>query len=72
MVNAIELTVADALVTDSGRSIARIDSKSRQALGISTGDVIEIKGKARNKVGIEKCRKCGSIYMRAKRKDWDS
>ena len=45
MPNAIELTVADALVTDSGRSIARIDSKSRASLGVSTGDVIEIKGK---------------------------
>ena len=45
MADSIELTVADALVTDSGRSIARIDSKSRNALGVSTGDVIEIKGK---------------------------
>ncbi|MGV8176587.1 MAG: 50S ribosomal protein L40e [Candidatus Bilamarchaeaceae archaeon] len=25
--------------------------------------------KARNKAGIEKCRKCGSVYMRPKRKD---
>ncbi len=41
----MELTVADALVTDSGRSIARIDSKSRTALGINTGDIIEIKGR---------------------------
>lgn len=27
------------------------------------------KCKARNKRNSEKCRKCGSIYMRAKRKD---
>ena len=52
MTSAIELTVADALVTDSGRSIARIDSKSRQALGISTGDVIEIKGKAKSTAAV--------------------
>ncbi len=43
--SSIELTVADALVTDSGRSIARIDSKSRRALGVVSGDIIEIKGK---------------------------
>jgi transitional endoplasmic reticulum ATPase len=42
---SIELTVADALVTDSGRSIARIDSKSRRILNVVSGDVIEIKGK---------------------------
>ncbi|HUB92607.1 MAG TPA: CDC48 family AAA ATPase [Candidatus Saccharimonadales bacterium] len=42
---SIELTVADALVTDSGRSIARIDSKSRRLLNVVSGDVIEIKGK---------------------------
>ena len=52
MSTAIELTVADALVTDSGRSIARIDSKSRQALGISTGDVIEIKGKVKGTAAV--------------------
>ena len=27
------------------------------------------KCKARNKVGIEKCRKCGSSYFRPKRKE---
>ena len=42
---SVELTVADALVTDSGRSIARIDSKSRRILNLVSGDVIEIKGK---------------------------
>ncbi len=42
---SIELTVADALVTDSGRSIARIDSKSRRLLNVVSGDIIEIKGK---------------------------
>ncbi|MCL5412923.1 MAG: CDC48 family AAA ATPase [Candidatus Marsarchaeota archaeon] len=52
MANSIELTVADALVTDSGRSIARLDSKSRAALGIGTGDVIEIKGKLKATAAI--------------------
>ncbi|MDE1860695.1 MAG: CDC48 family AAA ATPase [Candidatus Micrarchaeota archaeon] len=48
MSNGIELTVADALVTDSGRSIARIDSKSRKLLDVLSGDVIEIKGKIKS------------------------
>ena len=52
MVNGIELTVADALVTDSGRSIARIDSKSRKALDLVSGDIIEIKGKLRATAAI--------------------
>jgi transitional endoplasmic reticulum ATPase len=52
MQNSIELTVADALVTDSGRSIARIDSKSRQALSISTGDIIEVKGKIKSTAAV--------------------
>ena len=33
MVNGIELTVADALVTDSGRSIARIDAEKCRKCG---------------------------------------
>ncbi|MEM3839375.1 MAG: CDC48 family AAA ATPase [Candidatus Micrarchaeaceae archaeon] len=48
MVNGIELTVADALVTDSGRSIARIDSRSRKILDVVSGDIIEIKGKLKS------------------------
>ena len=52
MANGIELTVADALVTDSGRSIARIDSKSRKALDLVSGDIIEIKGKLRSTAAI--------------------
>lgn len=45
---SIELTVADALVTDSGRGIARVDAKSRAALGLNSGDIIEIKGKIKS------------------------
>ncbi len=50
--NSIELTVADALVTDSGRSIARIDSKSRKLLNVTSGDIIEIKGKIKSSAAI--------------------
>ncbi len=46
--SSIELTVADALVTDSGRGIARVDAKSRMALGLNSGDIIEIKGKIKS------------------------
>ncbi len=52
MPNSIELTVADALVTDSGRSIARIDSKSRSALEIEIGDILEMKGKTKTSAAI--------------------
>ncbi len=48
MSNIVELTVASALVTDDGRGIARIDSKARKLLGVTTGDIIEIKGKRRS------------------------
>ncbi|MDE1851236.1 MAG: CDC48 family AAA ATPase [Candidatus Micrarchaeota archaeon] len=47
MASEIELTVADALVTDSGRSIARIDTKSRQDLDLLTGDIVELKRKGK-------------------------
>ncbi len=52
MPNNIELTVADALVTDSGRGIARIDSKSRKLLDVVSGDIIEIKGKNKSSAAI--------------------
>lgn len=40
-----ELKVAEAVQNDVGRGIARIDTRSRDVLGISTGDIIEIIGK---------------------------
>ncbi len=52
MHNSIELTVADALVTDSGRSIARIDSKSRRFLNLDAGDIVEIKGKIKSSAAV--------------------
>jgi transitional endoplasmic reticulum ATPase len=41
----LELTVAEALQIDVGRGIARIDSQTMEALGVSAGDAIVIKGK---------------------------
>jgi len=52
MPNGVELTVADALVTDSGRGIARIDSKSRKQLDVVSGDIIEIKGRIKSTAAI--------------------
>ncbi len=52
MANGIELTVADALVTDTGRGLARIDTKSRKLLDVVSGDIIEIKGKTKSTAAI--------------------
>jgi len=41
----VQLRVGDAKQRDVGRGIARIDQRTMQRLGISAGDVIEIKGK---------------------------
>ena len=41
----VELKVAEAMQNDVGRGIARIDTRTRDMLGISTGDIIEIIGK---------------------------
>ncbi len=42
---AITLKVAEALQIDYGKRIVRIDSANRDQLGVTTGDVVEIKGK---------------------------
>ncbi len=52
MASGIELTVSDALITDTGRGIARLDSRARGILGVESGDVIEIKGKSKSTVAI--------------------
>jgi transitional endoplasmic reticulum ATPase len=52
MVNGIELTVASALVTDDSKGIARIDSKARKLLDVTSGDILEIKGKRRYTAAI--------------------
>jgi transitional endoplasmic reticulum ATPase len=42
---AINLKVAEAFQNDIGRGIARIDSKAKNDLGVSTGDIIKLTGK---------------------------
>ncbi|MCL5011739.1 MAG: AAA family ATPase, partial [Candidatus Marsarchaeota archaeon] len=41
----IQLKVAEALQSDYGKRIVRIDSAVREKLSVGTGDIIEIKGK---------------------------
>jgi transitional endoplasmic reticulum ATPase len=41
----LELKVAEAMKNDVGRGIVRLDPKTRDALGVSAGDTIEITGK---------------------------
>lgn len=45
MADGIELKVAEALQNDVGRGLVRIDSKAREGLRVSTGDIVELKGK---------------------------
>lgn len=45
MAKPIELKVAEALQNDVGRGLVRIDSKARKDLDLSTGDIVELKGK---------------------------
>ena len=51
MADGIELKVAESLKTDVGRGIVRMDSKARKSVGVTTGDVVELKGK-KTSVGI--------------------
>jgi len=41
----INLKVAEAFQNDIGRGIARIDSKAKSELGVSTGDIVKLVGK---------------------------
>ena len=45
--NPISLRVKDALKRDAGRGIARLDTRNMEKLGLSSGDLISIKGKRR-------------------------
>ncbi len=45
MAKSIDLKVAEALQNDVGRGLVRIDSKARKQLDVSTGDIVELKGK---------------------------
>ncbi len=45
MSETLELNVAEALKSDVGRGIVRLDSQTMEKLNVSTGDILEIKGK---------------------------
>ena len=45
MADNLELKVAEAMQIDYGKRIVRIDSNARNILGVTTGDIVEIKGK---------------------------
>lgn len=45
---SIHLTLLEAYNRDVGRAVARIDYKSMESLGASTGDILEITGKKRS------------------------
>ncbi len=49
---SIMLKVAEALQIDYGKRIIRMDSAGREQLGVTTGDVVEIKGSKRSVVAI--------------------
>src|ERR687887_1723164 len=54
--NMVSLKVLEAYTRDVGRGTARIDYDTMASLGVSTGDIIEIKGKRRTVV------KCLPLY----------
>jgi transitional endoplasmic reticulum ATPase len=54
--NIISLKVLEAYTRDVGRGTARIDYDTMGSLGVSTGDIVEIKGKRRTVV------KCLPLY----------
>src|ERR671925_11222 len=54
--NMLSLKVLEAYTRDVGRGTARIDYDTMASLGVSTGDIIEIKGKRRTVV------KCLPLY----------
>ncbi|MGB9167647.1 MAG: hypothetical protein WCB31_01830, partial [Nitrososphaeraceae archaeon] len=45
--NTLSLKVLEAYTRDVGRGIARIDYDTMDSLAVSTGDVVEIRGKRR-------------------------
>jgi len=50
--NAISLKILEAYTRDVGRVIGRIDYDTMEAMGVSSGDILEIKGKRRS---VAKC-----------------
>ncbi len=47
MIEETNLRVAEAYHKDVGRGIARIDTRLMQQMGLVSGDIIEISGKAK-------------------------
>ncbi len=47
----IKLKVQEAMQNDVGRGIVRIDSETRESMGLTSGDIVKIKGK-RDTVGV--------------------
>ncbi|MFH1448779.1 MAG: CDC48 family AAA ATPase [Candidatus Micrarchaeota archaeon] len=45
MEESVELRVAEALQNDVGRGLIRIDSRARKMIDVTTGDIVELKGK---------------------------
>ena len=45
MVEEVDLKVAEAMQIDYGKRVVRVDSNARKLLSLSTGDVVEIRGK---------------------------
>ncbi len=45
MEDTVELRVAEALQNDVGRGLVRMDSRARKVLDITTGDIVELRGK---------------------------
>lgn len=52
MSEKIELKVAEALISDVGRGLIRLDSEARKKLNVETGDVVEITGKKKSTAAI--------------------
>ncbi|HZS73078.1 MAG TPA: hypothetical protein VFA69_01105, partial [Candidatus Nitrosotalea sp.] len=46
--NSVQLKILEAYTRDVGRGVTRIDYESMDALGASTGDILEITGKRRS------------------------
>ncbi|MBI4399171.1 CDC48 family AAA ATPase, partial [Candidatus Micrarchaeota archaeon] len=45
LADGIELKVVEAMQNDVGRGLVRIDSRARRILDVTTGDIVELKGK---------------------------
>jgi transitional endoplasmic reticulum ATPase len=58
----LDLKILEAYTRDVGRGVARIDYDSMDSLGASTGDIVEIKGGEKSKLGRRTVAKCLPLY----------